>query len=304
MSIFRYQRNERLNRRFVFFILLLSVLILVFFFGPGKSSPSFFQHPVQFVGYLIESAGRSVINGVSGVWNGYLNLVHTQERYAGLARDYDVLKGENLRLKEMEAENERLRLLLGISPPVPLNLTAARVIMRDPTNWYQSLTIDKGSESGILPGMGVIAPDGVVGRVIRSGYKSAIVLLAIDRNSAVAVLIGRTRDEGILEGTSRGFARIKYISPDVKIEPGDQILTSGLTSTFPKGFAVGTVVRVARPEDPGETGQGKEGEPNIRASDPFLRVEVKPAVNFSRVEEVMVITSGGMPANPEDGKKR
>ena len=281
MSIFRIQRNDRLNKRFVFFILVLSILVLVFFMGPGKSTPSFFQHPVLYVGYLIETTTRSVINVISGVWNGYLNLVHVQEKFEKLTRDYDLLKGENSRLQESLAENQRLRLLLELPSPVPMKLTAAQVIMRDPTNWYQSLTINKGTSAGIFPGMGVVSPNGVVGRVIKAGARSAVVLLVTDRNSAVAVLIGRTRDEGILEGTAGGLARIKYLSPELKLVPGDPVLTSGLTPTFPKGLVIGTVSRAG-------PGKGARGD---SPSDPFLSVEVFPSVNFSRLEEVTVITT-------------
>ena len=286
MSIFRFQRSDRFYKKFFFSISILLILVLAVSLDLRKVAPSYFQNPILSVGCLIESAGNTLLHGISNIWFNYINLVDIRNRYTHLQREYEVLKGENLQLKESQTENLRLRQLLEIAPPLPLKLTEAQVIMRDPSNWYQSLTINKGTDAGVLPGMGVITPYGIVGRVLKSSSRSAVVLLITDRNSAVPALISRTRDQGILEGTTHGFARIKYLSLDLKLEIGDPVLTSGLTPAFPKGLKIGNVVKIEQKTE----SDGKKSK-DLIYSDPFLLVEVVPAVSFSRLEEVMVITS-------------
>ncbi|MHB8482259.1 MAG: rod shape-determining protein MreC [Nitrospiria bacterium] len=286
MSIFRFQRSDRFYKKLFFSISILLILVLSAFLDLRKTAPSYFQNPILSIGYLIESAGSTILHGISKVWSDYINLIDIQNRYTRLQREYEAVKGENLQLKENQIENLRLKQLLEIAPPVPLKLAAAQVIMRDPSNWYQSLTINKGTDAGILPGMGVITPYGIVGRVLKSSSRSAVVLLMTDRNSAVPALISRTRDQGILEGTTYGFARIKYLSLDLKLEVSDSVVTSGLTPTFPKGLKIGNIVKIEQKSE--SDGKNKT---DFVYSDPFLAVEVVPAVNFSRLEEVMVITS-------------
>ncbi|MBI1820297.1 MAG: rod shape-determining protein MreC [Nitrospirae bacterium] len=286
MSIFRFQRSNRFYKKLFLSISILLILVIGVSLDIRKAVPSYFQNPILSIGYLIELTGNTIIHGISKVWTHYIDLVDTQNRYTRLQSEVEVLKGENLQLKESQKENLRLKQLLEIALPVPLKLTAAQVIMRDPSNWYQSLTINKGTDAGVLPGMGVITFSGIVGRVLKSGAKSSVVLLITDRNSAVPVLISRSRDEGILEGTTHGLARIKYLSLDLKLEVGDPVLTSGLTPTFPKGLKIGSVVKIDQ-----KTELDRRKSKDFVYAGPFLSVEVAPAVNFSRLEEVMVITS-------------
>ncbi|MBI3605402.1 MAG: rod shape-determining protein MreC [Nitrospirae bacterium] len=286
MSIFRFQRSDGFYKKLFLSIFLILILLTAVSIDLRKSAPSYFQNPVLTIASFLEAGGHSFLQGTQKIWTDYIGLVEVRQKYLKLNHDYDTLKDENNRLKENQLENLRLRQLLNLSPPVPLSLTAAEVIMRDPSNWYQSLTINKGARDGVLPGMGVVSPFGVVGRVLKSGARSAVVQLMTDRNSAVPALISRTRDEGMLEGTERGLARMKYLNVDLKLAVGDQVLTSGLTPAFPKGFLIGNIVRIDQRTDPERR---KPADPV--PADPFLSVEVMPSVNFLRLEEVMVITS-------------
>ncbi|MBI1823920.1 MAG: rod shape-determining protein MreC [Nitrospirae bacterium] len=286
MSIFRFSRSDRFIKRIILAVSLIMVLAIAVTLDLSKSPPSKIQNPVLFLGYWAEASIHSLVGGMTHIWANYIDIVQTREKYAQLQKDFDVLKGENNYLKETQFENERLRKLLEIPLPPPLKLTVAEVILREPSNWYKSLTINKGSQDGLEPGMGVMTSAGVVGRILKVGSKNSIVQLITDRNSAVAALISRTRDQGILEGTLRGLTRVKYLSVDLKLTVGDQVETSGLTPTFPKGILIGSVIKV----DQKSESEGKKTT-ELMTGDPFLSVEVVPAVNFSRLEEVMVIRS-------------
>jgi rod shape-determining protein MreC len=298
MSIFRFSRSDRFIKKLILSVSLIMVLAIAISMDLKKTSPAYFQNPVLYISYWVETAGHALFKGISGIWSNYISLIQTHEKYIQLQKDFEVLNGENSRLKEIQLENERLRKLLDIPLPLSLKPIAAEVILRDTSNWYKSLTINKGNRDGIQSGMGVITPSGIVGRVLKTGSRSAIVQLITDRNSAVAAVISRTRDEGVLEGTARGLARIKYLSLDLKLLPGDQVLTSGLTPTFPRGLVIGTVVRM---DQKPELDEKKRKE--VASSDPFLSVEVVPAVNFSRLEEVMVIPQSSLPEQVEPVKK-
>jgi rod shape-determining protein MreC len=144
--------------------------------------------------------------------------------------------------------------------------------------------------------MGVIAPAGVVGRIVKTTPYSSMVLLVTDPNNAVTGLIQRTRDEGIVEGTVKGRARMKYIPLLSALQPGDKVVTSGLMGGFPKGLPIGTITEIEKDE-----------------SDLFQSAELIPEVDFRKLEEVLVITQplpgrpGGetvaAPATPPGGAK-
>jgi rod shape-determining protein MreC len=119
----------------------------------------------------------------------------------------------------------------------------------------------------------VIALTGVVGRVVKTTASSSMVLLLTDPSNAITALIQRTRDEGIVEGTAQGLARIKYVPLLSTVRVGDHVVTSGLTGGFPKGLSIGTITRIDKAE-----------------GDLFQSAEIAPEVDFSRLEEVLVLT--------------
>ena len=155
----------------------------------------------------------------------------------------------------------------------PAQTVAARVIGRDATNWYRGVVLDKGERDGIQAEMGVMTLTGAVGRVVKTRASSSVVLLITDPNNAVTSLIQRTRDEGIIEGTFGGTVRMKYIPLLSTVRVGDPVVTSGLTGGFPKGVPVGTITNI----------QKDEGEL-------FQTADVQPEVDFTKLEEVLVVT--------------
>jgi rod shape-determining protein MreC len=180
-------------------------------------------------------------------------------------------------------ENARLRRLLSLSQENPNDLTSARVIARSLDRLGGSITIDKGVKDGVLPNRAVITPEGLVGRVERSTSHEARVLTLLQRDCSVAVRVGRTRVDGVLEWEfgERPVLSLLYVSAQEDVKPGDLVLTSGLGGIFPEGVRVGTVTRVGV----GENGLMKE-------------VQVKPAVDFRSLEEVLVYMPAGAGRGP------
>lgn len=183
------------------------------------------------------------------------------------------LQAENAALQRLAADAERLHRLLGLRATIPFAVTSAAVIGRDPSNWYRSLVIEKGAQDGLAQEMAVVTREGVVGAIRRVGPRYAKVLLVTDRNSAVAALNQRTRDQGIVEGVAGGRLRLKYLLRQTDVRVGDVIVTTGLEGIFPKGLVLGRVHRVGR--EPGE---------------PVHAIEITPAVDFTRLETVEVVT--------------
>jgi len=206
------------------------------------------------------------------MWQRYVSLQDVEEENRRLRQDIEWLRGQNSQLREAAAATERLTTLLQFKEQALPTMVAAQVIGRDATNRYRSVILNKGESDGIQPDMGVITPAGVVGRIVKTTSATSVVLLITDPNNAIAGLIQRTRDEGIVEGTPKGRVRLKYIPLLSGVRDGDRVVTSGLVEGFPRGLAIGTI-----------TGIDKE-EGAL-----FQNAELAPEVEVDRIEEVLVI---------------
>ncbi len=177
----------------------------------------------------------------------------TASRGSLLAR-IDALEKENnaLRLAHAEAqaalrENDRLRQMLGYAQRVHWNLRAARVIGRDPANWWRSVHIDVGTRQGVAPNLAVITPDGLVGRITECGPWTSRVVLVGDPNCPVAASLVDGGETGIIRGASAGdfdgtLVDLSYLSRNAAVKPGQKVMTSGQGGVFPRGIMVGDVV--------------------------------------------------------------
>ncbi len=255
-------------------ILTLSVVVVLILLLPGlqKRPLGFIDDPMTSLLVRLQTGVVSLAGGIEGLWDGYIALIHTQEENQRLVKEMEQLQGENLRLRELALENSRRQQLLEFKESSPLKVSAARVVGRDPTNWFKTITINKGEKDGIGVNMGVITPTGVVGRIIRTTPTASQVLLLTDHSSSIAALVQRTRDEGLVEGLESGHARMKYLSMLSEVGVGDTVLTSGLAGIFPKGLLIGQVTEVHKKED-----------------GLFQVAQIKPAVDFTMLEEVLVI---------------
>jgi len=214
----------------------------------------------------------AAVHKIQLLWLGYFNLIGARSEAVMLQKRGAELQRENQLLQETALENRRLRELLGFKKKLPYRFIPAEIIGRDPSSWFRTLLIDKGTDNGIRRGAAVMTARGLVGKIIAIQKTTAKVLLIIDRNSALDILVQRSRAKGIIEGRTEERCELCFVSKNEDIQTGDVIVTSGLDEIIPKGLAVGAVVNVVR-NSPGF----------------FQQVEVKPAVDFSKLEEVLVV---------------
>ena len=219
----------------------------------------------------LQSITAAVIDAVTGAWRTYVALVGVHQENERLRRRIVELEQEAVRLSEVEQTDKRLEALLNLRSGFDGDLQSAQIIGRDPLPWFSTVIINKGEADGVHKNAAVLSPLGVVGQIMTAGAHSARVLLITDHNSGVDAVVQRSRARGIVEGALDGACVMKYLKRGEDVEVGDRIVTSGLDGIFPKGIMVGEVTRVMR---------GNRG---------LLQVaEVKPAVRFDRIEEVLV----------------
>lgn len=262
------------NKRLLF--LLVFFLLSIFFLSMDlqKTPFSIIEKPITGTISLFTTMTSFVINHTQAFWINYVNLVGVQEENVLLRKEIERLTAEQIRLQGINISNVRMETLLGFIESSSLRMFAARVVGRNPDNWYQTLIINKGDDDGVQMDMGVVTLLGVVGRVVKVKPRLSQVLLMGDRNSAIASIVERTRDEGIVEGVDGNHLLMKYLPLTAEVAIGDRILTSGLAGFFPKGLWVGTVEEILREE-----------------ADLFIKLQIRPSVNFSKLEEVLLIDS-------------
>ena len=199
---------------------------------------------------------RALSGGLSGVrnaWSGYIGLRHVKAENDELKRQLAV---SQVALQEQRALADRARgleKLLQMREHLTMTTTAAQIIGAAATPDFRTVTLDKGTRDGLRADMAIISPAGVVGRLVVPSARSAQVQLLVDRNAAAGAIVERSRAQGVVVG--------------------DIVVTSGIDGIYPKGFEIGRVERV---------------EKNGTA---YKRITVKPSVNFSALEEVLVVTT-------------
>jgi len=264
---------------------LAVILVLGFLLLPSQLQGVFQQlgSPVGWVLSWPLRAMASVHDGIADLWTGFVVLQGVEEENKLLRKELEHLKGQNSQLREAAVATERLTALLEFKAQALPSMIAAQVIGRDTGNWYRTIILNKGESDGLQSDMGVITSAGVVGRIVKTTAATSVVLLATDPNNAIAGLIQRTRDEGIVEGTTQGLARLKYIPLLSNARTGDRVVTSGLVGGFPRGLAIGTITKIDKAEEA-----------------LFQSAELTPEVDVNRVEEVLVIQS---PYVPNEGER-
>lgn len=231
----------------------------------GTAALNELQRPVQTV---VEKGAGSI----TGLWDSYLNLVDLRDQYTELEKKYRNLEQDKATLLEVQRENERLRTLLGVAEVVSTSPIVGRVLAYDPSNWVQAVSINRGSSDGVEVGMAAMTSEGIVGQVTAVGLTSAKVLLITDHSSGVDALLQDGRVRGIVEGAGRRSLRWRFVLENEEIKPGERLVTSGMDGVYPAGLFIGRVLSVER-SDAGM----------------FQEIEVAPAVNMARLEEVLMI---------------
>ena len=212
----------------------------------------------------------------------YVPAIHSRrelaQENARLHAENDQLRQRERALAETVAENQRLTRLLRLAGHVSPRTIGARVIGRDASNWWKTIQLDRGSDDGVRTNCPVLNADGLVGKIISVSRGDSRVLLLLDPNCKVSGLLQKGRETGVVAGSGAGLTReprccMTFVDRNAKIAAGQTIITSGLGSVFPKGVLIGTVTG-AHPN--AQTGMCQD-------------LDVKPAVDFARLEEVVVI---------------
>ena len=182
---------------------------------------------------------------------------------------------ENERLIQFRDERNRLRELLGFRKDSFFEFLPCDVIARSSNRYHHSITVDRGSESGVLPDMPVVGYRGLVGRVTQVFPTSSRVLLLNNKSVSVSCLVKRSRVVGVLSWERGNLFGLDYVGREEDVLPGDTLVTSGLGRVFPKGFPVGTVFQVT--EEKTELSR---------------RVGIISMTDLNKLEEVFIITGG------------
>jgi rod shape-determining protein MreC len=224
---------------------------------------------------VVSEVQRGISAGVSGVrqaWSGYIAL-------RGVRADNETLRRQladaEVQLQQQRALADRtrgLQQLLDLQQRVSLDTAAAEIIASSATPDFQTVTIDKGTRQRLSRDMAVVAPAGIVGRVVVASPRASKVQLLIDRNAAAGALVERSRAQGVIVGAGDGrHLRMEYVSEVADVAVGDLVVTSGIDAIYPKGFVIGRVDTVEK------------------SGGAYRRIVVRPAVDFARLEEVLVI---------------
>jgi len=225
-------------------------------------------------------SGFSGLSGFGGsFFSDYVAILGVRDENARLREEIKKYQVANIKYREAQAVNLQLEMLLDLKKNLPPPTLAAVIQGRDPSLWFKTVIINRGTADGVAKGMPVVTVEGIVGQVLDTGTHYAKVLLASDPNCAVEVLLQETRVQGILKGTGSGF-RMHYVLKNNEVKVGDQVVTSGQSDVFPSGLPVGVVSKVSN---------------NERGM--FLDIDVEPAVKFSQLEHVIIVMKSNQLAN-------
>lgn len=227
----------------------------------------------------VQRAAAGVLGNVTGAWSRYVDLRGVQDENARLRREIVDLGVSLQQERALAQRGRRLEFLMRLQSAIGRRTLAADVIAGDATSYFRTVTINRGTSDGVGRDMAVVAPAGIVGRIVGDPSRvTARVQLIIDRTAGAGALIERSRAGGVVAGDGQAL-RLEYVSPLADVTAGDVVVSSGLDGIYPKGFVIGRVATV-------------EGAGGAR------RITVQPGVDFSSLEEVLVVV-GGTGGRPE-----
>ncbi len=271
----------------------VALLVLPFFFLKANlqdpSKLSMIDSVLLEASSPIQYVGAEAAHAVSALVEEYVYLVDVKEDNERLQLDNTRLREETRSLRAQARENERLRDLLQLRQRLGGDSISAEVVAKDISPFFRVLRIrvDRGVRDRVHTGMPVVSAQGLVGQIRRVSGRHSDVLLTVDQESAIDVTVQRTGARGMLRGTgesNRYLSRIQYLQRSDEVEVGDEVYTSGLGRRFPASILIGRVTRVER-QDFGL----------------YQQVEVRPSVDFSALEEVLILTEqSGRPTSEGD----
>lgn len=260
-------------RKLVLLVFLVAACLLLLTLqtrGYGSTARDIFAVVTTPIQTGLAKASRATF----GLWATYLDWKNVRTENRRLREEVQQLRVQGLRVSEIDDENQRLRRLLALRERLPLTTMSGEIIAREWGGWIRSLTVNRGRGDNIPRLSAVISPDGLVGRIVDVRLGASIVQVLIDPASTVGAHVSRTRTPGIVEGDPRGTLRFKFMARDgASIQSGDVLVTAGQGGLFPRGIPIGTVRTI-----------------DNRGAALFHYAEITPAVDFARVDEVLLVT--------------
>jgi rod shape-determining protein MreC len=221
----------------------------------------------------VQRAAAGALGHVTGAWSRYADLRGVQAENERLRREVVDLGVRLQQERALAQRGQRLELLLRLQSAMARQTLAADVIAGDATSYFRTVTINRGTGDGVRRDLAVVAPAGVVGRIVGDPSRvTARVQLLINRTAGAGALVERSRAGGVVAGDGQAL-RLEYVSPLADVAVGDVVVTSGLDGIYPRGFVIGRVAAI-------------EGTGVSR------RITVQPTVDFSSLEEVLVVIDG------------
>lgn len=223
----------------------------------------------------VQRGATGMTGAVRNAWHGYVGLRGVRAENEQLKQQLGELQVQFQQERARAERTRQLERLLGFQQEIAVRTVAATLIGAGASPDFRTVTIDRGSDAGVAVNMAVIAPTGVVGRVVTPTNHASKVQLLIDRNAAVGALVERSRAQGVVLGFGEDLLRMDYVAVTADVKVGDTIVTSGIDGIYPKGFVVGSIMEVG-------AGNGI-----------YRTIRVRPAVDFGQLEEVLVVMPPG-----------
>lgn len=205
-------------------------------------------------------------------WNSIQGYLHLMQQNEQLLLENTRLAIENSAMYEMRLENERLKAYIGFKERSEFNLIPARLIVKGYGGFINGIVLNVGTNNGVVKNMPLVVTDGLVGKIYQAGKNQSIGHILLDRNFRVSAKIQRSRVTGIVSWEGGDVCLLKEVPKRSDVEIGDWVITSGYGEIFPPGLIIGQVINKS------ESPRGL-----------FMDINVKPSVNFDRLEEVFVI---------------
>lgn len=266
----RNKRARQIKAILLFGVILILILMLIVSTVGRRQFNATHKITLELIG-TAQSGVTSITGFFSSVWDGYIALVNVHDENLQLRLELEKAIALNNEYREAAATNFRLFKLLDLKKSLPPPTLTARIVGKDPSLWFKTVIINKGSSDGVKQGMPVVTVEGIVGQIMSASPNYAKVLLATDPNSAIDVIVQRTRTKGIIKGDGANY-QLHYVLKNLEINEGDAIVTSGLDGVFPNGLQVGTVTKIT------ESRRGM-----------FQKIDIKPSVDLSQLEYLIII---------------
>jgi rod shape-determining protein MreC len=277
MAAIRTQREIRQRAPWWFFgLLALNFALMTYDARDESTKQRKIRTVAQSIAYPVQRGASAVGNFIGGLFGGVGDLRRASTENEKLRAQVEQMQTELRDTRQKASEAERLEKLLKLAEQTNYKTVAAQVIARDPSMWFDSVSIDKGRWAGVEINMPVVTADGIVGRVVSTGPLSAQVMLITDEKSGAGAVVGQlgaSNSIGSIKGMGEnGLLDMRYVSGLEKVQMGDTVYTTGQDGIYPPGLSVGQVV---------ELHPGSATQPHV--------IHIRPSAGLDRLKEVMVL---------------